>query len=75
MNGLEVDVRPLRKDGLEVPVYWWDKKAYDQEGTAKLIDMFRTFSSVVKVLFNDPDIPFVKMAKRHDHHFHVQLKG
>jgi hypothetical protein len=27
------------------------------------------------VLFNDTGIPFVKMAKRHDDHFHVALLG
>lgn len=73
-SGLDVDVRPLRKDGLEKPVSWWDAD-YDKEGTAKLIDLFRMFSSVIVVLFNGPDIPFVRRALRHDDHFHVQLRG
>jgi hypothetical protein len=74
MSGLEVDVRPLRKDGLELPVCWWDAE-YDKKATAKLIDMFRTFAPVAFVLFNGPDIPFVRKAKNHDHHFHVKLRG
>ncbi|WP_182915744.1 penicillin-insensitive murein endopeptidase [Massilia cavernae] len=74
MSGLDVDVRPLRKDGLEQQVFWWDRE-YDKEGTEKLIELFRTFAPVVLVLFNGPDIPFVKRAKNHDHHFHVKLRG
>ena len=73
-NGLQVDVRPLRKDGLEEPVCWWDRE-YDREGTEKLIEMFRTFAPVTGVLFNDSDIPFVRKAKKHDNHFHVELRG
>lgn len=73
-SGLEVDVRPLRKDGLELPVSWFDAQ-YDKTGTAKLIELFRTLAPVVTILFNGPDIPFVKKAPRHDDHFHVKLRG
>lgn len=73
-SGLDVDVRPLRKDGLEMPVLWSDPE-YDKDGTVKLIELFRTFASVITVLFNGPDIPFVKKAIRHDNHFHVKLRG
>ena len=75
LDGLQVDVRPIRKDGLEIPVTWTDKSQYDRDATAKLIDLFRTFSPVRFVLFNDASIPFVKIAKRHDDHFHVALIG
>lgn len=74
-SGLEVDVRPLRKDGLEIPVYWSQKKEYDKDATAKLIDMFRTFASVELIYFNGPDIPFVTPLADHDNHFHVLLRG
>lgn len=73
-SGLEVDVRPLRKDGREEPVAWCDAN-YDLEGTARLIDLFRTYAPVVKIYFNGPEIPFVKRAVRHDDHFHVKLRG
>jgi hypothetical protein len=69
-----VDVRPLRKDGREEPIRWWDAE-YDLEATRKLIDMFRTFASVIKVFFNGPDIPFVGRLTAHDDHFHVELRG
>lgn len=73
-NGLQVDIRPLRKDGLEEAVTWSDSH-YDKEGTEKLIEMFRVFAPVVQIFFNGPDIPFVKKLKNHDNHFHVELRG
>ena len=73
-NGLQVDLRALRKDGLEKPVMWTNRE-YDKEATAKLIELFRTFAPVKFILFNDTSIPFVKKAKRHDDHFHVALIG
>lgn len=74
LNGLQVDVRPVRKDGLEIPVSWTDRQ-YDREATAKLIELFRTFAPVKLVLFNDTSIPFVKPARGHGDHFHVALIG
>lgn len=74
LDGLQVDVRPVRKDGLEEPVEWRQAQ-YDQAATAKLIELFRTFAPVKFVLFNDARIPFVKPADHHDDHFHVALIG
>jgi murein endopeptidase len=74
MDGLQVDIRPLRKDGLEEPVTWMDAQ-YDQAGTAKLIELFRTFAPVDRVFFNAHGIPFVMPLKGHDDHFHVELRG
>lgn len=73
-NGLQVDVRPLRKDGQELPVVWMDRK-YDRDGTVKLIELFRTFTPVKLILFNDTSIPFVRSAPDHDNHFPVALLG
>lgn len=73
-SGLEVDIRPLRKDCLEEPVRCWEAQ-YDGQATAKLIELFRTFAPVVKILFNDPDIPFVTKYAGHDDHFHIKLRG
>ncbi|MYN08532.1 penicillin-insensitive murein endopeptidase [Pseudoduganella aquatica] len=73
-TGLEVDVRPLRKDGREQPVSWQDPQ-YDREGTIKLIELFRTFAPVGKVLFNGPDVPFTTQYPGHDDHFHLKLRG
>jgi hypothetical protein len=74
VNGLQVDIRPLRKDGAESPVTWRDPE-YDQAGTAQLIDLFRTFAPVTRVLFNGPGIPFVVPFVDHDDHFHVELRS
>jgi murein endopeptidase len=74
LDGLQVDIRPLRKDGLELPATWMDRQ-YDREATARLIELFRTFAPVKKVLFNDTSIPFVRPADHHDDHFHVSLIG
>jgi penicillin-insensitive murein endopeptidase len=73
-TGLEVDVRPLRKDDREDAVSWWDT-AYDRAGTEKLIELFRTFGSVELVLFNDSHISRVRPAGGHDNHFHLKLRG
>jgi penicillin-insensitive murein DD-endopeptidase len=74
LDGLQVDVRPVRTDGLEKPVTWTDRD-YDRDATAKLIELFRALAPVKFILFNDANIPFVKHAKRHDDHFHVALIG
>ena len=73
-NGLQVDMRALRKNGLERPVMRTDRQ-YDKEATARLIGLFRTFAPVRLVLFNDMSIPFVGWAKDHDDHFHLELMG
>ena len=73
-SGLNVDIRPLRKDGREEPVTWRDPQ-YDQVATHALINLFYIFAPVVTVIFNDPGIPFLSRAKRHDDHFHLNLRG
>lgn len=73
-TGLEVDIRPLRKDGKEEPETWRGAK-YDREGTMKLIQLFRSFAPVAIILFNDPEIPFVTWYAGHDDHFHIKLRG
>ena len=72
-TGLEVDIRPLRKDGRRELVFWYQHDLYDHDGTAKLIALFHAYSGVQTILFNDTSIPFVKPFKGHDHHFHVKL--
>jgi penicillin-insensitive murein endopeptidase len=73
-SGLEVDVRPLRKDGHEDAVYWWDSQ-YDRVGTEKLLNLFRAFAKVELVLFNDHYVPGVHPADDHDNHFHLKLRS
>jgi murein endopeptidase len=73
-SGLEVDVRPVRKDGRRLPCSIHDAQ-YDRAATAKMIDLFRRNATLRFVLFNDLLIPHVTPAKRHSDHFHVQLRG
>jgi murein endopeptidase len=73
VDGLQVDVRPLRKDGDHLPVTWHDS-AYDEEATAKLIALFFSHPSVKNILFNDNRIPGVRPWPKHDDHFHVEVK-
>ena len=73
-DGLQVDVRAVRKDGLHLPVTWHDHE-YDQEATGKLIDIFFSHPLVKKVLFNDTRAhPRVMMWPHHDNHFHVEIR-
>lgn len=75
-TGLEVDVRPLRKDGKRLPVYWQWADQYDQAGTAKLIELFRAYPGTGKIYFNDPELSYLaRPLAHHDHHFHVELKA
>jgi penicillin-insensitive murein DD-endopeptidase len=74
MKGLEVDIRPLRKDGAQLPVSYTDK-AYDREGTETLIELLRANSpGPLQIFFNDKKIPGVYQHAKHDNHFHVQFK-
>jgi murein endopeptidase len=75
-SGLEVDIRPLRKDGERIPVYWQWADQYDQSATTRLIELFRSYPGVKKIYFNDPDLRHLVLPLiHHDHHFHVELKG
>lgn len=70
-EGIEVDVRPVRKDGQHIPVVWNDEKNYDLDATSRLIGLFHAYANVKIVYFNDPRIPFVKNWPSHDNHFHA----
>jgi murein endopeptidase len=72
VNGLQVDIRPVRKDGLHLPVTW-KLSEYDAEATARLIGIFFSHPFVKKILFNDTRIPGVKYWVKHDDHFHVAI--
>ncbi|WP_158206824.1 penicillin-insensitive murein endopeptidase [Pseudoduganella flava] len=71
-SGLEVDIRPLRKDGANCAVTRFMAE-YDRDGTEKLIGLFMSLSAVELIYFNDLAIPHVRRASNHDDHFHVKL--
>jgi murein endopeptidase len=72
-KGLEVDVRPLRQDGLRLPVTF-SSPAYDLDATKALIQLFRACTShPLLIFFNDIRIPAVRPLTDHNNHFHVQF--
>jgi murein endopeptidase len=71
-SGLEVDIRPVRKDGNRLPCSIFDKQ-YDRDATAALIALFCKHAKVRVVLFNDRSIKGVSHASNHSDHFHVQI--
>ena len=70
-SGLEVDIRPLRKDGLQLPVRYQDNH-YDREGTKKLVELMLGTGLVKRVMFNDSQIRGVHRLAGHDDHLHVE---
>lgn len=73
-NGLQVDIRPIRKDGKHSAVTLFDGQ-YDRDATAKLIAIFCAHPSVKTILFNDTTILGVRPWVGHDNHFHVAIRA
>ena len=72
-KGLEVDCRPLRKDGRHLPVAYLSPD-YDREATQRLIGLFQRCAAVPLVIFfNDGRIPGTRPLEKHNDHFHVQF--
>lgn len=73
VKGLEVDVRPLRRDGRREGVRYFDTE-HDLVATAKLIAMFRSNTpGHMQIFFNDCRIPGVRAREKHDNHFHFEI--
>lgn len=72
MSGLEVDIRPLRKDAKRLGVTHHDPE-YDRNATRKLIELFFSTGKVKRVRFNDVAIPRIVPTAGHDNHLHVDL--
>jgi len=71
-SGLEVDIRPIRKDGRRLPVRRTESQ-YDQKATKKLVELIWQTGMVRRVGFNDLLIPRVQLMTGHDDHLHVEL--
>ena len=71
-SGLEVDVRPVRKDGKKEKCIRGDTQ-YDFEATKHLITLFILSGRVKIIYFSDLNIPGVTYRGKHDNHFHVEL--
>lgn len=70
--GLEVDIRPMRKDGRNLPVTYQDP-AYSRELTQQLVNTIRAnpLMPIRAIFFNDPAIAGVQPLEGHDNHLHV----
>jgi penicillin-insensitive murein endopeptidase len=73
-DGLQVDIRPLRKDGAHVPVSYF-QAGYDKDATMRLIEISLGHPAVIKVYFNDSTISGVWPLADHDNHFHVEMRA
>ncbi|WP_425252318.1 hypothetical protein ACPJXG_21815 [Janthinobacterium sp. NFX145] len=81
-KGLEMDIRPMRKDRLEgqsARVSRFDD-VYDQNATIQLIRLFLPHPMVTKVFFNDGEVQKtiaggrVRSLQGHDDHLHIEIR-
>jgi Putative peptidoglycan binding domain/Penicillin-insensitive murein endopeptidase len=74
-KGLEVDIRPMRKDTNRTGVKWNDKD-YSRELTRALVNKIISIGDVYKIYFNDEvllkEITQLHYLKDHDDHLHVR---
>jgi hypothetical protein len=76
--GVDVDVRPMRKDWKESDVDWRDRKNYSRELTREVIKLFinQNRQKIKVVYFNDEELikeGLVERQSGHDDHFHVRF--
>jgi len=74
-TGREVDIRPFRKDGRNLPATW-QSADYDRATTRKFIQLAKQIESNAIFFFNDPVLIDAGLAKRlggHDNHLHLQI--
>lgn len=71
-NGLQVDIRPIRKDGKRQLVRYTDS-GYDRSATMKLVNLIWQTGMVTRVAFNDVSISRVERLVGHDDHLHVEV--
>jgi len=74
--GVDIDVRPMRKDGKNQPVSI-DEGQYDRDITTELIELWWQKAPVMALFFNDPTViakGLSRFVKGHGNHFHVRLR-
>jgi hypothetical protein len=72
-KGKNVDIRPLRTDGLQEPVSI-DDDEYSHDDTKLLVEQLLADANVKSILFNDKKIPKVTYYQGHHNHLHVNFK-
>jgi hypothetical protein len=71
-NGRNADIRPIRADGKQKPVFIWEPD-YSRERTKTLVELLRAETNVRSILFNDAAIAGVTHWEGHDNHLHVSM--
>ena len=74
--GIDVDVRPLRRDGANAPVTISESQ-YDRAMTTGAIELCWDKAPVQAVFFNDPEVIKLGLSRfvnGHHNHFHVRLR-
>jgi LysM repeat protein len=74
-SGREVDIRPFREDGKNLPENW-KNGTYDRLMTRKLIMLTKQLQPNALFFFNDPvliDAGLCKSLSGHDNHLHLQI--
>jgi len=76
-TGVDVDIRPIRSDGLEQAVTIDQTEVYDREWTAELIGLFQRNTPsgmyVEAVFFEDRGIDGLRYTPPHRDHFHLRF--
>ncbi|HRI63533.1 MAG TPA: penicillin-insensitive murein endopeptidase [Polyangium sp.] len=73
-RGVDVDIRPLRKDGQRLPVTITDPN-YSRDRTKILVQTLLAQPNVSLILFNDTNIQGVRFYEGHHNHLHVRFEG
>jgi penicillin-insensitive murein endopeptidase len=74
--GVDIDIRPMRKDGHNQAVTINDAE-YDRALTTELIKLWWKMAPVQVIFFNDPTViaaGLSHLVEGHHNHFHVRLK-
>jgi len=74
-TGRDVDFRPLRKDGQNLPCTWRDA-LYSRDLTGELCKLIRQQHPTALIFFNDPALVkgwFCSPLAGHDNHLHVRF--
>jgi len=74
-SGREVDIRPFRKDGKNLPATWRGAE-YDRQTTRRFIQLVKQLQPNAHFFFNDPVLIDAGLARHlggHDNHLHLQI--
>ena len=70
-DGVDVDIRPIRQDGLNKACWITWTAIYDRTRTQKFVDLALEDPNTKKILFNDRQVSGVHWSSGHHHHLHI----